>query len=187
MYTQTDMSLANDSFHCAVTNQDAVLLYQRFDVEVIPLLRQREAFKAFLDDGKTSLAQKNLDATQLSGLTNSNPVYFILKSPRMGAIMRIVRESNSSRQRSGRSLRDKEVWQFTHEDVKNGVIHFVPGANLMLTSPANDSFIFRLVAPGVQPANGIFPFTIFPQVENNNPVTSFCKSTFSNQNSAKPK
>ncbi len=25
-----------------------------------------------------------------------------------------------------RSVRDREVWDFTHEDVKNGVIHFAP-------------------------------------------------------------
>ncbi len=165
MYTQTDMSLANDSFYCTISNQDAVLPYQRFDVEVVPLLRQREKFEAFLDDGKTALTQKNLDATQLSGLTNSNPVYFVLQAPRMGSIMRVVRESKNSRgSRSKRSLRDKEVWQFTHEDVKNGVIFFVPSEKIDLASPANDSFLFRLVAPGVQPANGIFPFSIMPQV-----------------------
>ena len=137
---------------------------QRFDVEVIPLLRQREKFRAFIGDGKTPLTQKNLDATQLSGLTNSNPVYFLLQSTRLGKIMRVVRESNSSRGRGSRSLRDKEVWQFTHEDVKNGVIHFVPGSDVAVKSAANDSFVFRLVAPGVQPANGIFPFSILPQV-----------------------
>ncbi len=28
--------------------------------------------------------------------------------------------------RPRRSLRDREVWRFTHEDVKNGVVHFAP-------------------------------------------------------------
>ena len=66
-------------------------------------------------------------------------------------------------------LRDKEVWQFTHEDVKNGVVHFVVNPDLLkqirsINPPIlNDSFEYRLVAPGVQPANGRFRFTLkFP-------------------------
>ena len=61
-----------------------------------------------------------------AGLTNSNPVYFLTETPDHGKIMRIVRTSSVSV--SGmdkRSVRDREVWQFTHEDVKNGVIYFV--------------------------------------------------------------
>ena len=85
--------------------------------------------------------------------------------------MRIVKASSRSRQ--GRSLRDKEVWQFSHEDIKNEVIHFVTdpkvsdamtGNSNRRAAPLNDSFVFRLVAPGVQPAVGQFPFTIVPQV-----------------------
>ena len=166
MYMQTDMSLANDSFTCTIQNQDAALLSQRFDVEVIPLLRQRERFAAYLGDGKTAITQKNLDATQLSGLTNSNPVYFVLESPRTGSLMRIVKESGRDGGRRGRrSLSDREVWQFTHEDVKNGIIHYVPATDdVDFQSPVNDSFVFRLLAPGVQPANGVLPFTVYPEV-----------------------
>jgi len=67
-----------------------------------------------------------------------------------------------------RSLRDKEVWQFTHEDVKNGIIHFVVSVDDSLKDPLggslNDSFTYRLVAPGVQPAIGFFNFSIILQV-----------------------
>ena len=148
-----------------------MLRAQRFDVEVIPLLRQRERFAAYLGDGKTAITQKNLDATQLSGLTNSNPVYFVLEPPRTGSVMRIVKESGRGARRRGRgrrgrrSLSDREVWQFTHEDVKNGIIHYVPSVDLVDSSSAiNDSFVFRLLAPGVQPANGVLPFTVYPEV-----------------------
>ena len=72
-------------------------------------------------------------------------------------------------------LRDKEVWQFTHEDVKNGVVHFVVNPDLLkqirstLNPPLlNDSFEYRLVAPGVQPANGRFRFTLKFPVRNRN-------------------
>ena len=80
--------------------------------------------------------------------------------------MRIVKESGRGRGRRGRrSLSDREVWQFTHEDVKNGIIHYVPSVDLVdSSSPINDSFVFRLLAPGVQPANGVLPFTVYPEV-----------------------
>ena len=61
------------------------------------------------------------------------------------------------------------MWQFTHEDVKNGVIHFVASDSKGNNSGrrrkgANDSFGYRLVAPGVQPANGVFEFNVAPKV-----------------------
>ena len=69
---------------------------------------------------KTQLGQEHLDASQLAGLTNSNPIYFITNTPEHGKIMRIVRSSNPGE----KPTRDREVWQFTHEEVKNGVIYF---------------------------------------------------------------
>ena len=67
-----------------------------------------------------------------------------------------------------RSLRDKEVWQFTHEDIKNGIIHFVVSVEDSTKEPLggalNDSFTYRLVAPGVQPAIGVFNFSVILQV-----------------------
>ena len=167
VFMQTDMTLSNDSFVADVSNQDAFLRNQLFEVSVVPLLRRKEPFVARYDK-KTPLLQRHLDATQLSGLTNSNPVYFLLEAPRFGRIMRIVR---SSGHRDKRSVRDREVWQFSHEDVKNGIIHFVPDLKSLNRqadsgngNPIEDSFVFRLVAPNVQPANGIFDFSVQPKV-----------------------
>ena len=137
---------------------------------------------------KTPFLQRHLDATQLSGLTNSNPVYFLVSPPRFGRIMRIVRPSGNNnnngsggsskkkkkkeRKMATRSLRDKEVWQFSHEDVKNGVIHFVADESALegvsmdsLKAGVNDSFLFKLVAPGVQPAVGKFEFSVATEVK----------------------
>jgi len=87
-----------------------------------------------------------------------------------------------------RSLRDKEVWQFTHEDVKNEIIHFVAiSGYFSIKMPLkkdqfffkfgftdemmkdhqgsiNDSFSYKLVAPGIQPAVGVFNFSLILQV-----------------------
>ena len=108
---------------------------------------------------KTQLGQEHLDASQLAGLTNSNPIYFITNTPEHGKIMRIVRSSNPGE----KPTRDREVWQFTHEEVKNGVIFFVrKDLRSVNNGQVNDSFSYRLEAPGVQPAFGLFDFIIGP-------------------------
>ena len=153
---QSDMSLSNDSFVATVTNQDAVIFGHTFAVEVVPLTKQSEPFVCAVEEegGKAPVLKRHLDATQLAGLTNSNPVYFLVGSPpQYGRIMRVVKPSSGSSGEGG--LRDKEVWQFTHEDVKNGVVHYVVDDELVKRRQAgggqatgepptlNDSFTFR--------------------------------------------
>ena len=109
--------------------------------------------------------------SRLAGLTNSNPVYFLTETPNHGKIKRIVQASNVKLEK--RSVREREVWQFTHEDIKNGVIYFIAKPEMQISG--NDSFRYRLEAPGVQPANGIFSFGISINTEAtktiSNPIT----------------
>ena len=109
--------------------------------------------------------------SRLAGLTNSNPVYFLTETPNHGKIKRIVQASNVKLEK--RSVREREVWQFTHEDIKNGVIYFIAKPEMQISG--NDSFRYRLEAPGVQPANGIFSFGITINTEAtktvSNPIT----------------
>ena len=156
VYLQTDMSLANDSFLADISNQDNRLPGLLFNITVRPLVRQETPFVAAIDNA-TPLTLRHLDATKLAGLTNSNPVYYILTSPRLGRIKRIMR---TSRTREPRSVRDREVWHFTQEDLKNGVIYFVGAAGVPLARNTSDELTYRLEAPGVQPALGIFRFLV---------------------------
>ena len=151
IYMQTDMSYANDSFVTDVSSLDYRLNSVKFYVAVTPLVRMREEFLAAVDSS-TAIKATNLDATKLAGLTSSNPVFHILDKPKHGRIKRIIR---TSRTRTTRSLRDREIQHFTQEDLSNGVIYFV-GSNTGLTSNTTDELIYRLEAPGVQPARGIF-------------------------------
>jgi chondroitin sulfate proteoglycan 4 len=174
VYMQSDLTLDKDNFTATVTNQDAILRNLVFQIRVTPLVRRKVAFVC--NKVKTALEQKHLDASRLAGLTNSNPVYFLTETPIHGKIMRIVRASNIQKL-DKRSLRDKEVWQFTHEDIKNEVVHYVINNDLggNMGARLNDSFSYRLVAPGVQPANGIFEFSITTRGEAtktvSNPIT----------------
>jgi hypothetical protein len=157
VYLQTDMSLANDSFVADIINQDNRLAGLLFNITVRPLVRQEAMPFVAAIDNATPLTLRHLDATKLAGLTNSNPVYYILTSPRLGRIKRIMR---TSRTREPRSVRDREVWHFTQEDIKNGVIYFVGAAGVPLSRNTSDELTYRLEAPGVQPALGVFRFLV---------------------------
>jgi len=73
-------------------------------------------------------------------------------------------------------VRPREINRFTYEDVKSGVVHYVPNrdddrAPLAMGRPTvADEFEFRLIANSpvggaqVQPAVGIFKFTIASKV-----------------------
>ena len=152
---QTDMSFSNDTFIAAVSNQDNNLPHLVFNMSVKPLVKQNIPFVGTIDNS-TPLSSQHLDTSKLAGLTNSNPVFYILTFPRLGKIKRIIR---TSRRREGRSLRDRQVSYFTHEDLRNGVIYFV-GANTPLSRNTTDGFRYRLEAPGVQPAVGRFDFLV---------------------------
>ncbi len=126
-----------------------------FHVSVTPLVRMNEQLLAAIDSS-TAIKSNHLDATKLAGLTSSNPVFHILDKPKHGRIKRIIR---TSRTRTKRSLRDREIQHFTQEDLSNGVIYFV-GSNTGLTSNTSDELVYRLEAPGVQPAKGVFRFAV---------------------------
>ena len=155
IYMQTDMTLSGDSFTADISNQDNRIPGLAFNISVRPLVRRDSPFVATIDNS-TPLTTKHLDATKLAGLTSSNPTYYLLTSPKFGKIKRIIR---TSRTREPRSIRDRQVAHFTHEDLKNGVIFFV-GSNLAAHLNQTDSFQYRLEAPGVQPALGLFNFIV---------------------------
>jgi hypothetical protein len=152
---QTDMTHANDSFLTDVSSLDYRLNNVKFHVAVTPLVIMKEKLVAPVDSS-TAIKSKHLDATKLGGLTSSNPIFHILDKPMHGRIKRIIR---TSRTRTSRSLRDREIQHFTQEDLSNGVIYFV-GSNTGLTSNTTDQLIYKLEAPGVQPAKGVFRFTV---------------------------
>ena len=160
IYMQTDMSRANDSFTVDITNEDNKIAGITFNITVKPLVKREISLVAVIDNS-TPLTTRHLDATKLAGLTNSNPVYYLLSSPKLGKIKRILK---TSRTREPRSIRDREVWHFTHEDIKNGVIYFV-GSGAAIEANTSDVFEYRLSAPGVQPARSHFAFVVGPSGE----------------------
>ncbi|CAB4068416.1 CSPG4 [Lepeophtheirus salmonis] len=92
-YVQSDMSLSNDSFQVSIHNEGALPLRNvYFDIRVVPLVKVSKPFLVDLSssqNGTQCILRDNLDATQLGGLTTSNPVYFIIRPPSSGKVMRV--------------------------------------------------------------------------------------------------
>lgn len=92
VYMQNDMAYSNDSFVATISNLEVNVRDLVFNIRVVPLVKRVEPF---ICETKTALTQKHLDTSQLAGLTNSNPIYFLVDPPKHGKIMRIVRPSGS--------------------------------------------------------------------------------------------
>jgi chondroitin sulfate proteoglycan 4 len=108
------------------------------NVSVVPLVRV--GVFSPIAGMKTRLDLAALDASQLAKVTGSDPVYRVLRRPRLGKIRRIVRSSGSSpgsavseRNASSAStsptpaaaVREREVERFTHQELRAGLIYYV--------------------------------------------------------------
>ena len=66
-----------------------------------------------------------------------------------------------STKRSRRQAKEKDTYVFSHEDVLNRFIFYVP-RKLDLNESVLDSCQYRLTAPNVQPAVGVLHFVLLP-------------------------
>ena len=108
-------------------------LTQVFIVRVVPLVKRSDPF---ICETKTALTQKHLDASQLAGLTNSNPIYFLLEPPKHGKIMRIVRPSGS-RSKVLVSLLAQCIANRITSTGKRVIYHFRAGCQKLTRLPFN--------------------------------------------------
>lgn len=114
------------------------------NVEVQPLMQISPL--AVLMGDKTRISLRSLDATPLAKLTSSNPTYRIIRKPRYGKLKKIIRSTGEHR-----NTRDREVGQFTHEEILSGVIYYVPKKSTD-TIHFEDNLKFTVAASIFQPA-----------------------------------
>lgn len=148
MYMQNDMTTANDSFEiiASVPPMTTSIPVEVFII-VQPFMTIGNLKVGTSDKSKITLS--TLDATLLAKLTGSNPTYTITQRPRYGKIKKIIRSSGEHR-----NAREREVNSFTHEDIKSGVIYFVPKKVTSDIKEIEDMLKFMLAASIFQPAIG---------------------------------
>ena len=154
LYTQTDLAASSDSLELAAwmplplsggegAGGGPRVPGLTLNVSVVPLLRL--GVFSPIAGLKTRLDLSALDASQLAKVTASDPVYRVLRRPRLGRVRRIVRSSGSGgsggsgpeRNASsgaatpapggpgGAGVREREVERFTHQELRAGLIYYV--------------------------------------------------------------
>lgn len=157
MYMQTIMSAPGDTFQLSawIIETDSP---PRIDltVTVKPLLIVG-LFTPIVGT-KNRLGLSALDASPLAKVTGSNPFYEVLRKPRLGRLKKIIRSSGERK-----TVKEKEVSKFTHEELKSGVIYFVIKKSVI---PDEDSMLLQLEAATFQPAKVDFKFKVVPEGTN---------------------
>lgn len=148
IYMQNDMTTSNDSFEI-IANVPYMSKSLSTEIQIIvqPFMTIGVLKVNTYDKSKITLS--TLDATLLAKLTGSNPTYTIIQKTAFGKIKKIIRSSGEHR-----NAREREITFFTHEDIKSGVIYFVPKKVTNDVNDIEDSFRFVLAASIFQPAVG---------------------------------
>lgn len=148
LYMQSDMTTSSDAFEI-IASVPYMMASLAIEIKIIvqPFMTVGNLKVDTYDKSKITI--NTLDATLLAKLTGSNPVYNITQKPRFGKIKKIIRSSGEHR-----NAREREVGNFTHEDIKSGVIYFVPKKVTSDFVEIDDALKFTLAASIFQPANG---------------------------------
>ncbi|EHB17291.1 Chondroitin sulfate proteoglycan 4 [Heterocephalus glaber] len=150
-YHMTNLTASEDQLQFSMFTSESNLTGQTLSIKVKPLLRVMSNLKV-ANRVAHQLRRKDLDASELANMTNSDPKFEVTEPPVHGRLVRRV----------VRSTMMEDATLFTQKDVDQGLLVLDMHANLTGTDVLNDSFTFLLRADHVQPAIGYLPFTIVP-------------------------
>uniref|UniRef100_A0A8C4W6B9 Laminin G domain-containing protein n=1 Tax=Gopherus evgoodei TaxID=1825980 RepID=A0A8C4W6B9_9SAUR len=151
-YLMTNLSASRDILQFMLFTSESNLTGQVLNIIAGPLVKAASDLK-IPNQMVYKLRIKDLDATELANLTNSNPKFEVIVPPAHGRIVR--RRSINDATFVGINL-------FTQNDIDRGVVLVDVHANLTGIDMLNDSFTFILMADDVQPAVGYFQYVIMP-------------------------
>nr|XP_012631170.1 chondroitin sulfate proteoglycan 4-like isoform X1 [Microcebus murinus] len=150
-YHMTNLTAAEDQLQFSLFTSESNLTGQTLNIRVQPLLRVVSDLK-IANGVAHQLRRKDLDATELANMSNSDPRFEVTEPPVHGRLV----------WRGPRSSVREDATLFTQTDVDRGLLLLDPHASLTGTDVLNDSFTFLLRADRVQPAVGCLPFSIVP-------------------------
>ncbi|KAM9253244.1 chondroitin sulfate proteoglycan 4-like [Dugong dugon] len=150
-YNMTNLTASEDQLQFSLFTSESNLTGQTLSIRVQPLLQVTSHLK-IANRVAHWLRRKDLDATELANMTNSDPKFEVIAPPAHGRLVR----------RAGCNTSVEDTTLFTQRDIDQGLLMLDPHANLTGTDMLNDSFTFLLRADHVQPAISYLPFTIVP-------------------------
>ena len=170
-YIQTDLSSYWDSFEFILYDSQNMVTNQKVNITVMPKVKQKPASAPGGQD--LVITTNELDAGELASSTGSNPNYTILSEPKFGRLIKIQsgrarrelenhKEKRDTRKnKEKRDSRKKKVKSFTHQDIVEGLIRYVPNKDGP-SKEQKDSFTYLLTAANVQPAKGVYYIKVKP-------------------------
>lgn len=154
MYHMINLESSHDNFEFAAFTTEANLTNQLVNITVKPLIKYSE--RATFPNGiRSKLKPLFLNVSELALLSGSDPFFEITSPPDNGKIVRMT---------GGKGRKAESVGSFTFSELQQQKLAIELKANLTSVQEVNDSFRFVLKANNVQPANGIFTFSIVPHV-----------------------
>ncbi|KFO32115.1 Chondroitin sulfate proteoglycan 4 [Fukomys damarensis] len=150
-YHMINLTASEDQLQFSMFTSESNLTGQTLGIKVQPLLRVMSNLKV-ANRVAHQLRRKDLDASELANMTDSDPEYEVTEPPVHGRLVRRVVHSTV--------MEDATV--FMQKDVDQGLLVLDAHANLTGTDVLNDSFTFLLRTDHVQPAIGYLLFTIVP-------------------------
>ncbi|XP_055369493.1 chondroitin sulfate proteoglycan 4-like isoform X2 [Betta splendens] len=175
VYHMTDLSESEDSFNVSASASAPGVDYgdvspQAVRVSVRPLIYLREPVR--VPSGvPVKLGKAMIDASELARISRSDPVFEVLVPPKHGKLVKMTYDPDrASEVLKAFTFRDVVQGRVAIEEIlSEGDGPFHDNKSTVTTArghaparPLNDSFVFRLKAGNVQPAQGELHFTILP-------------------------
>ncbi|XP_069483369.1 chondroitin sulfate proteoglycan 4-like [Ambystoma mexicanum] len=149
-YHMTDFSASHDKFEIMLFTSENNLTGQVVHITVQPLLKL--ASNLTIPNGIIyKLRRKDLDASELANITDSDPKYELTEPPVYGRFVK---------RRAARDTVLQAITVFTQGDIEKGLVLLDLNANMTDVDVQNDSFSFVLKADNVPPAVGTLTYTI---------------------------
>lgn len=162
MYMQTIMSAPSDAFQLSAW---IIEIDNPTTVDLTVLVKPLLVVGMFTPvvGTKNRLGISALDASPLSKITNNNPLYEVLRKPRLGRLKKIIRSSGERK-----NIKEKEISRFTHEELKSGVIYYVVRKSVVPDdyNTMEDSMLLQSESLICQPAKLEFKFRVYPEGSN---------------------
>ena len=160
IYLQSEMSAGSDSFYVIAWVHDIFLPEIEIKIRVEPLIKMHSL--QAVAGSKVPITLYNLNTTELVQLTSSQPLFRIIRQPRLSIVKKKSKEGNED-------LNSVEVNEFYYSDlVANRIFLSVKKMKVDPDHHLTDAihFILMVVGTDVQPAKGILTIAIHPSDSN---------------------
>lgn len=147
-YHMTSLTSGEDSFEFTAFTSEANLTGQVLNITVQPLIQLSKDLR--IPNGiAVKLNSSFLNVSELAKISDSDPVFEIIRQPKYGKVVRTKRRAEPAQ-------------SFTFQEVLQEKVTLELNANMSGVQELNDSLVFVVKTGNIQPAKGELHFTVVP-------------------------